>query len=75
MNEPLRCEAHKAVAGWQCTVCHNALCPDCAAYKYVPPAKLTVCALCGELAEPLLRQRIENRLPRKMRLHPDPQAG
>lgn len=55
----LRCSAHRAVAGWQCTACHQPLCPDCAAYKYVPPAKLLVCALCGELAEPLLRERVE----------------
>lgn len=53
----LRCEAHQALAGWECTACHRALCPDCAATKYVPPVSLTVCALCGELAEPLLRLR------------------
>ena len=58
MNE-LRCEAHGALAGWQCTACGKALCPDCAGYKYVPPTKLLVCALCGELAEPLLRERVE----------------
>ncbi len=53
----LRCETHQAVAGWQCTGCGRALCPDCVAYKYVAPARLTVCVLCGELAEPLLRER------------------
>jgi hypothetical protein len=53
----LRCETHQAVAGWKCTVCERVLCPDCTAYKYVPPTRLTVCVLCGELAEPLLRER------------------
>ncbi|MGV3622612.1 MAG: hypothetical protein ACO1OB_17470 [Archangium sp.] len=53
----LHCEAHNALAGWECTGCHQPLCPDCAAIKTVPPVSLTVCTLCGELAEPLLRHR------------------
>lgn len=57
MSEPLRCETHQAIAGWQCTGCERVLCPDCTAYKYVAPARLTVCVLCGELAEPLLQER------------------
>lgn len=54
------CEAHHALAGWECTSCHQPLCPDCAATKVVPPISLVVCALCGELAEPLLRHRSDS---------------
>ncbi|PZR12231.1 MAG: hypothetical protein DI536_15080 [Archangium gephyra] len=54
------CEAHGALAGWECTSCHQPLCPDCAATKVVPPISLVVCARCGELAEPLLRPRAES---------------
>ena len=64
----LRCEAHRAVAGWQCTGCHRALCPDCAAEKTVHPVTVTVCVVCGELAEELVRKRsdagsLASRLP------------
>lgn len=54
-----RCVAHRAEAGWMCTVCEEALCPDCAATRVIPPVSMTVCALCGELAEPLLRPKSE----------------
>lgn len=54
-----RCERHGAAAGWQCTSCHEPLCPDCAAIKYVPPISLLACGRCGELAEPLLRKKSE----------------
>ncbi len=53
----LHCEQHHGLAGWECTVCHRALCPDCAALKFVPPVSLTACGVCGEFAEPLLRHR------------------
>ncbi|MFO0595807.1 MAG: B-box zinc finger protein [Myxococcaceae bacterium] len=64
----LRCELHQAVAGWQCTVCHQPLCPDCAAIKHVYPAQLVACARCGELAEELVQkkshaQSLAQRLP------------
>ncbi len=61
MSEPAapRCARHAAPAGWQCTVCAEPLCPDCAALKVVHPATLTVCALCGELAVPLKVERVD----------------
>ena len=55
--QPLRCERHRAAAGWKCTVCHEPLCPECAAVKYVPPISLLACGRCGEMAEPLLRKK------------------
>lgn len=55
----LRCEAHQAIAGWECTSCHRPLCPDCAAEKVVYPATMTVCALCGELAEELVHKKTD----------------
>lgn len=54
-----RCEAHRAVAGWECTGCHRALCPDCAAERVVYPATVTVCAICGELAEELIQKKTD----------------
>ncbi|MBL8912305.1 MAG: hypothetical protein JNM17_16560 [Archangium sp.] len=54
-----RCEAHQAVAGWECTACHRALCPDCAAERTVYPATVIVCAICGELAEELIQKRAD----------------
>ena len=56
-SQPLRCERHGATAGWQCTVCHQPLCPDCAALKVLNPITLLACGRCGELAEPLLRKK------------------
>ncbi len=56
-TEALRCERHGAIAGWECTVCGHALCPECAATKMIPPISLLTCGLCGELAEPLLRHK------------------
>jgi hypothetical protein len=34
-------------------VCNELLCPDCAATRIVYPTEVTVCALCGEMVEPL----------------------
>lgn len=53
----LRCRSHDAVAGWECTACHEVLCPDCAALKVVPPTTLVACTKCGEFAEPLIRRK------------------
>lgn len=69
MTPLLRCEQHGATAGWQCTVCHQPLCPDCAALKTIPPVTLVACGRCGEHAEALVRKRGEaeslaRRLPR-----------
>jgi len=66
---PARCRAHQALAGWQCTRCHEVLCPECAGTMRVGPAELVACTLCGEQAEPLRRHRREGgtlleRLPR-----------
>ncbi|MFT3711750.1 MAG: hypothetical protein QM817_29275 [Archangium sp.] len=55
----LTCTAHGAIAGWECTGCHQNLCPDCAAEKIVYPATVVVCALCGELAEELIRKKAD----------------
>lgn len=55
----LHCEAHGALAGWECTACHRPLCPDCAVEKVVPPVSLVVCSVCGQLAEPLLQHRAD----------------
>ncbi len=52
-----RCQRHGAPAGWECTVCHQPLCPDCAAWKVISPVVIETCALCGEMAEPLLRRK------------------
>ncbi len=54
---PLRCQRHGAVAGWECTRCNHALCPDCVALKIITPTTLVACTLCGEFAEPLVRKR------------------
>ncbi|MFZ5444185.1 MAG: hypothetical protein ACOZQL_29585 [Myxococcota bacterium] len=59
MSELLRCERHGALAGWQCTVCHQPLCPDCAALKTIPPVTLVACGHCGEHAEALVRKKAE----------------
>ena len=56
-TQPQRCERHGAAAGWECTVCHQPLCPDCAALKIITPVTLLACGLCGEMAEPLLRRK------------------
>ena len=56
---PSRCEQHQALAGWHCTQCHHALCPDCTAVKQIPPISMLACSRCGELAEPLLRKKSE----------------
>ena len=55
----LHCQAHGALAGWECTGCHRPLCPECAAQRVIPPVTLTVCTVCGEHAEPLLRRKDE----------------
>ena len=55
--QALKCERHAALAGWECTVCHHPLCPDCCALKVLSPITLPACTLCGELAEPLLRKK------------------
>lgn len=55
-----RCERHGAAAGWQCTVCHQPLCPDCAAIKIVTPITMLACGRCGEMAEPLVRKKSES---------------
>lgn len=55
----LQCEAHSAVAGWECTNCHRPLCPDCAATKVVYPATVVSCIHCGGLAEQLVRPKTE----------------
>lgn len=55
--QPQRCERHGAAAGWECTGCHQPLCPDCAAIKFMPPITLLACGRCGEMAEPLLRKK------------------
>lgn len=54
---PEKCERHGAPAGWKCTVCHQPLCPDCAALKVVSPVTLLACGRCGEMAEPILRRK------------------
>lgn len=51
------CSRHSAPAGWRCTVCHELLCPDCAAIRTISPVDMTVCVLCGEMAEVLRRDR------------------
>ncbi len=56
-NVVQRCQRHGAAAGWECTVCHEPLCPDCAALKVVTPVTLLACGRCGEMAEPLLRRK------------------
>ena len=56
-EQPLRCERHGAAAGWKCTVCHQVLCPDCAALKVVSPITLMACGRCGEMVEPLIRKK------------------
>lgn len=53
----LKCERHGAIAGWECTACHQPLCPDCATTKVIPPTSITACTLCGEFAEPLLQKK------------------
>lgn len=55
----LHCQAHGALAGWECAGCHRPLCPDCAAQRVIPPVTLSVCTYCGEHAEPLLRRKAE----------------
>src|SRR5689334_9821812 len=55
-----QCQRHRAAAGWECTVCHEQLCPDCAAVKSIPPITMLTCGLCGEVAEPLLRKKSES---------------
>ncbi len=57
---PLRCERHGAAAGWQCTICHQPLCPDCTATKIISPVTMLACGRCGEMAEPLLRKKSES---------------
>jgi hypothetical protein len=59
MKSP-QCERHRAAAGWECTVCHEPLCPDCTAVKTIPPVSLLACGRCGEMAEPLLRKKSES---------------
>jgi hypothetical protein len=53
----LRCKEHGAVAGWRCTSCQHALCPDCVATKRVLPITLTACVRCGEFAEALQQRK------------------
>lgn len=55
-----KCERHGAAAGWECTICHEPLCPDCSALKSIPPVTMLACARCGEMAEPLLRKKSES---------------
>ncbi len=57
--QPLQCEAHGAVAGWECANCHRPLCPDCAATKVMYPATVVACVPCGGLAEELVRAKSE----------------
>lgn len=56
----LQCEVHRAVAGWECTGCNRALCPDCAALKVVTPVTMVVCTHCGAHAEQLMRPKRES---------------
>lgn len=51
------CSRHSAPAGWRCTVCHEVLCPDCVAIRTISPVDMTVCVLCGEMAEVLRKDR------------------
>ena len=60
VEQPMRCERHGAPAGWECTVCHQPLCPDCAAIKFIPPITMLACGRCGEMAEPLLRRKSQS---------------
>lgn len=60
LQGPERCERHGAAAGWKCTVCHQPLCPDCAALKVVSPVTLLACGRCGEMAEPILRRKSQS---------------
>ena len=57
--QPQQCERHGAVAGWECTVCHRPLCPDCTALKVLSPVTIPSCGHCGEMAEVLLRKKGE----------------
>src|SRR5689334_8985680 len=57
-----RCGKHRQPAGWRCTVCKSLLCPDCVAMKSVNfSTRFEVCLPCGEMAEPLMRHRAEDR--------------
>lgn len=52
-----RCERHRAPAGWRCTTCGGALCPDCAALRTHALNELPVCTRCGGTARALTRHR------------------
>lgn len=53
-----RCGAHpEALAGWRCTRCGEALCPDCTALRPTGTGAMEVCGRCAGAAETL-------RLPR-----------
>lgn len=54
-----KCERHQAIAGWECSACHHALCPDCVAEKVMYPVSMVACVRCGNHAEPLVRLKMQ----------------
>ncbi len=61
-----QCSTHPGYrAGWRCTVCDRALCPQCASEKRMPNvgSAISICVHCGGFAPPIVRRkRISNYL-------------
>jgi hypothetical protein len=54
----ITCSLHtRTIAGWSCTECHRALCPECAGWRSTGIHRVTLCMRCGGPATRLRTQR------------------
>lgn len=54
----IACSLHtRTIAGWSCTECHRALCPECAGWRSTGVHRVTLCMRCGGPATRLRTHR------------------